>query len=150
MTDESIRVRDRQISVRRIGHLKNIILRSHEWLLGDKEDWVSRLLTLLQHVNRVECYEEFLENYNQDPTRFLGCTVMRDGYITTIHSAKQEAKTRRIRSHNDHLLKLCSSRRFSTTINDVSGYVLLFGRNLRVMCCFFMTTHLFASPTSHN
>ena len=52
--------------------------------------------------------------------------------------------------HNDHLLKLCSSCRFSTTINDVSGYVLLFGRNLRMMCCFFMTTHLFASPTLHN
>ena len=40
--------------------------------------WVSKLLTLLQLANRVDCGEELLENCTQGPTGFFGRIVTRD------------------------------------------------------------------------
>ena len=40
--------------------------------------WVPKFFTLLQHANRVDCCDEFLENYHQGPTGFFGCIVTGD------------------------------------------------------------------------
>ena len=56
--------------------------------------WVPELLTSLQCVNRIDCCEELLENWNQDSTGFFGRIVTRDE--TWIHHYdslnQQEAK----------------------------------------------------------
>ena len=57
--------------------------------------WVLKLFTSLQCVNRVDCCEELLENFNQHPTGFVGRIMTKDE--TWIHHYdplnQQEAKT---------------------------------------------------------
>ena len=57
--------------------------------------WEPKLVTPLQHVNRVDYREELLENCNQGPTGFLGRIVTEDE--TWIHHydllSQQETKT---------------------------------------------------------
>ena len=59
--------------------------------------WVLKLLTSLEHANRVDCCEELLENCIQDSTEFCGRIVTGDE--TWIHHydsvSQQEAKTRK-------------------------------------------------------
>ena len=40
--------------------------------------WVPKLLTPLQHANRVECCEELLQESEEDPIGFLGRIVTGD------------------------------------------------------------------------
>ena len=69
---------DRQVSVQRLvdelGISKTLLYEIISDYLRMKKicmRWVPKLLTPLQHSNRVDCCEELLENCNQDPIGFF-------------------------------------------------------------------------------
>ena len=77
-------MRDRQISVRRIADELGISKTSFYEIMSDYlgmkkvcTRWVPKFFTSLQRTNRVDCYEELLENCKQDPTGFFDRIVMR-------------------------------------------------------------------------
>ena len=140
---------------------------------------MAKLFTPLQRANRVDCCEELLENCAQDSTGVFGRIVTGNETWIHHHDplSQQEAKTwkkpsertptrpRRItrsaaRSSwpSSEIAKVFFWSIFyhvvlqSTihiTHNFFADYVLLFGRNLGVVCCFFTTTHVSTCPTSH-
>ena len=82
---ECLVMRDRQISVRRVADQLDIsktivceILNDHLGMKKVYTKWVPKLLTPLQRANRVECFEELLQESNEDPIDFLGRIVTGD------------------------------------------------------------------------
>ena len=82
---ERIVMRDRQNSIRRIAYklavLKTII---HEFMnnhMGMKKvctRWVPKLFKPIQRANRVDCYQELLQQSEVNPAKFADCIVTGD------------------------------------------------------------------------
>ena len=99
---EEVMMRHRQTSVRRVadelGISKTLL---HEIIsddLGMKKvctKWIPKLFISLQRATRVDCYEEFLKNCNQDPTGFFSRIVTKDETRTHHYDllSQKEAKT---------------------------------------------------------
>ena len=132
--------------------------------------WVPKFFTALQHINRVDCYEQLPENCNQDSTGIFGRIATEvETLICYYHSLNQyEAKTWKksgektpTRLHESHdpltrssseIVKVFFSSVFShiglqsivhITHHSFTGYVFLFGTNVAGnlgVVCCFFTT----------
>ena len=118
---------DRQISVRLMTDELSVSKTSlYEIMIDDlaMKKVCTRWVLKLQRANRVVCCVELVENCNQDPIGSFGRIMTRDE--TWIH----------------HYDPLNQRSMVHITHHSFTDYVLLFGRNLGMMCCFFTTTHL--------
>ena len=82
---ERIVMRNRQVSVRRLAEElvipKTIIHEIMDNQLGMKKvctRWVLKLLTPIQRANRVDCYQELLEENEVNPVKFFDSIVTDD------------------------------------------------------------------------
>ena len=107
VTDENIQaierivMRDRQISVRRVVNQLAISKSSVLEIMNNYLDmskvctrWVPKLLIPIQHMNRVECYQELLQEIDANPIKFLDRIVTGDEFWICHHDSlsQQEAK----------------------------------------------------------
>ena len=84
---ERMVMRDRQISIRRLGEelaiLKTIIHEIMDNQLAMKKvctRWVPKLLTPIQRANRVDCCQELLQRGKVNPVKFFDCIVTGDEF----------------------------------------------------------------------
>ena len=84
---ERIVMRNRQVSVRRLAEElvipKTIIHEIMDNQLGMKKvctRWVLKLLTPIQRANRVDCYQELLEENEVNPVKFFDSIVTDDEF----------------------------------------------------------------------
>jgi transposase len=82
---ERIVMRDRQISVRRVANELGVsksrvhdIINNHLGMSKVSTRWVTKLLTPLQRISRVECCQELLQQVEADLAKFLGRIVTGD------------------------------------------------------------------------
>ena len=84
-TVERIVMRDRQISVRRVAYELAIsktttheIMNSHMGMKKVCTQWVPKLLTPIQRTNRVDCYQELLQQSEVNLDNYFDCIVTGD------------------------------------------------------------------------
>ena len=78
---ERIVIRDRQISIRRLAEELTIIHEIMNNHMGMKKVCTrcrSKLLTPIQHANRVDCCQELLQQSKVSPVNFFDCIVTGD------------------------------------------------------------------------
>ena len=89
-TDENIEaaqrvMRDRQISVSRLAHELPIptttvheIMSNHLGMKKVSARWVPKLLTTIQRANRLDCYQELLQESEVNSDNYFDCIVIGD------------------------------------------------------------------------
>ena len=84
-TIQRIIVRDRQISVRRLAYELPIttttvyeIMSNHLGMKKVCTRWTPKLLTPIQHANRVDCYQELLQESEVNPNNYFHRIVIGD------------------------------------------------------------------------
>ena len=78
---ERIVMRDRQISIHRLAEELPIIheiMNNHMGMKKVCTRWIPKLLTPIQCANRVDCYQELLQESEVNPAKFFDCIVTGD------------------------------------------------------------------------
>ena len=78
---ERIVVRDRQISIRRLGEELAVIyeiMNNHMAMKKVCRRWVPKFFTPIQPANRVDCCQELLQESEVNPAKFFDCIVTGD------------------------------------------------------------------------
>ena len=78
---ERIVIRDRQISIRRLAEelaIMHEIMNNHMGMKKVCTRWVPKLLTPIQPANRVDCFQELLQQSEVNPAKFFECIVIDD------------------------------------------------------------------------